>query len=153
MAILVPGSGGLTPYVIDATFADEEEPAPAPPVAESAGAVWEVRLDQGWAAFDDYAQALLRSAKAAGLPRSEVTSAGRSYDARLQRCGSLGWAEEVDFKQMCQISAETGKMRQVRERMLVEPAAPKGKEGEMRSENPRASRSSRKAASAMQAPC
>ena len=31
--------------------------------------------------FDDFAQAILRSAKAAGLPRSEVMSVGRRYDA------------------------------------------------------------------------
>eukprot|EP00438_Fugacium_kawagutii_P032162 Skav231580 [mRNA] locus=scaffold481:257643:258258:- [translate_table: standard] len=67
----------------------------------------QVRLDETWVPFDDYAQAILRSAKAAGLPRSEVTSMGRRYEA---------WSEgEVDFKQMCQRSKETGKQRPIRE--------------------------------------
>ena len=37
--------------------------------------------DESWVPFDDFAQAILRSAKAAGLPRSEVMSVGRRYDA------------------------------------------------------------------------
>ena len=46
---------------------------------------WQVRLDDDrWVPFDDFAQAILRSAKAAGLPRSEVMSVGRRYDAWWQ---------------------------------------------------------------------
>lgn len=44
----------------------------------------QVCLDgEHWMPFDDYAQAILRSAKGAGLPRSEVTSVGRRYEAWL----------------------------------------------------------------------
>lgn len=49
--------------------------------------VLQVRLDETWVPFDDYAQAILRSAKAAGLPRSEVTSLGRRYEAWLEDVG------------------------------------------------------------------
>lgn len=45
--------------------------------------------------FDDYAQAILRSAKGAGLPRSEVTSVGRRYEAWLLNASLSG--EYSDF--------------------------------------------------------
>ncbi|CAL1174051.1 unnamed protein product [Cladocopium goreaui] len=103
-------SGGLTPYVIDSSFVDEDEEEEEDEEDEASHpddspSIWEVRLDdESWVPFDDFAQAILRSAKAAGLPRSEVMSVGRRY--------------EVDFKHMCQKSKESGKQRQIRERSL-----------------------------------
>ena len=93
-----------------------------------------MRLDDDrWVPFDDYAQAILRSAKAAGLPRSEVVSMGRRYETRrifgpdlcrswsflfFEKRSCVAGPEEVDFKQMCQKSKDTGKQRQIRERFL-----------------------------------
>ncbi|CAK9017507.1 unnamed protein product [Durusdinium trenchii] len=98
-------SGGLTPYVIDSTFIDgDEDEEDAVPREVEVCSVWEVRLDGGWVAFDNYGQAMLHSAKAAGLPRSEVSSGGRRYD--------------IDLVLMCQKNPATGKQRQIRERIL-----------------------------------
>eukprot|EP00930_Biecheleria_cincta_P035086 TRINITY_DN24163_c0_g1_i1.p1 TRINITY_DN24163_c0_g1~~TRINITY_DN24163_c0_g1_i1.p1 ORF type:complete len:1944 (-),score=324.17 TRINITY_DN24163_c0_g1_i1:98-5167(-) len=99
--------GGLTPYVIDETFPEVDPVSEEDVVLGADGeaeVTWEVMLPEGWLPFDATAQAVVRSAKQAGLPKTVIDSGGRRY--------------EIDLKAMTQRNTATYVRRPIRERRV-----------------------------------
>lgn len=111
--------GGLTPYVIDETFASGEShgrsapaivlPQPTPPPPPPLP-LWEVFIDDRWVPYDDTSQDLLRSARTGSMKSVQLQIRGKSY--------------EVDMETLSQTNLQFGTVRPIRE--VHSPPAPRG---------------------------
>lgn len=117
--------GGLTPYVIDETFATDEDA----PVSKDAGAevveksidvaeaatsvpkgadadrvrIWQVNLGTKWVDYNDVSQVILREARARGETMARLQLHGQNY--------------EVDLGKFLQRNLKTGMERPIREQV------------------------------------